>query len=113
MTRPQAHAAGSGVVLLLLLRVVPGEDLGELVGTGHDGGGVQPAGLAREPLDRARDGHGCNDPPARTPDRGRHGGDTCLALAHALGPSATANARERRGRELGAVQATVEAVRLL
>ena len=55
----------SGLVLLLLLGVVAGQHLGELVGAGHDGGGVEPSRLAGQPLDRAGDGDGRDDATAR------------------------------------------------
>jgi hypothetical protein len=61
-----SQAVGSGIVLLLLLllhRVVTAQHLGELVGTGDDRGGVKATGLAGQALDRARDGHGGDDPP--------------------------------------------------
>ena len=90
-----------------------GEELGEPVGGGHDGGAVLASGLAAHALDGARDGQGSQDAARGAAHRGRHGGDAGLALAHGLRPAAPAHLGEHGRVEGGAVQAAVEAVGFL
>src|SRR5512134_2324087 len=84
-------------VLLLLLRVVAGEDLGELVGPGDDRGGVQAPRLAGKPLDGPRDGDRGDDAARRPAHRRGDRSDAGLALADALCPAAAAHAGEGGG----------------
>src|SRR5690349_8853035 len=75
---PGARLRGSGRVLLLGRLGVAGQDLGELVGAGDDGGRVQSPGLPRETLDRPRDRHGGDDATGGGADRGRDRSDAGL-----------------------------------